>query len=98
MNPGAEAHAFTGSIDKDKRILKIMILALFAHAEKKSESRLRSVVVTMGGDGIFCCELQGTKHVFNFYKAAPFDQSKIKSVVGAGDSFLAGYVYGLLKD
>lgn len=31
------------------------------------------------------------------YKANPIDQTQVKSVVGAGDCFLAGYVYGLLS-
>jgi hypothetical protein len=58
INPSAEEHEFSGNIDKDKRIIKIMILALFEHATKNhTNSRLRTIVVTMGEQGIYTCEI-----------------------------------------
>jgi sugar/nucleoside kinase (ribokinase family) len=52
------------------------------------------IVLTMGSDGVLVLEGEHFHH-FASKEVAP---SSIKSVVGAGDSFLGGLVCGLLND
>jgi sugar/nucleoside kinase (ribokinase family) len=47
--------------------------------------------LTLGADGVLIFD----KGTMTHFKAGSIGQSEIKSVVGAGDCFLAGYVYGL---
>jgi len=75
-----------------------MIVQLTKYAEEVSakadrESRLAQVMLTMGADGVLIYE--GEK--FHHFEGKKFDEGKIKSVVGAGDSFLGGFTAGLLS-
>ena len=76
-----------------------MIEVIFKHAEKvkQKESRLKSVIVTLGERGVIIAEKGGEGIQFKKYESIKIESKTVKSVVGAGDSFLAGYVYGLSK-
>ena len=75
-------------------MIKLMLLQLFEFAENlSSNSRLQKIILTLGKDGVLILENGSTTH----YKAGEVNQSEIRSVVGAGDCFLAGYVYGLVN-
>ena len=52
---------------------------------------LKSLVITMGGEGSFYRDQETEFHL----EARPME---IKNASGAGDSFMAGYVYGLMEE
>ncbi len=73
-----------------------MITTLFTHAAKLSaSSRLETIVTTLGSHGV----LLGTRDLtFKHFKALPLDEKLVKSAVGAGDSFMGGYIYGIYNE
>jgi len=72
-----------------------MILSLFHHASHKSAiCRLETIMVTMGREGVLVFDGRDFKHL----PAQEVDKADIRSVVGAGDCFLAGYLTGIYLD
>lgn len=59
-------------------------------AKEMAEMGAKTVLLSLGGDGAICLDKSGIYHALPL----PVD---VKSTVGAGDSFLAGYVYGKYK-
>jgi sugar/nucleoside kinase (ribokinase family) len=49
----------------------------------------------MGAEGVLIYETKGS---FTHFKAGSIGPNEIKSVVGAGDCFLAGFIYGLVHN
>ena len=73
----------------------MMALNLKSYAEDSCdgrESKLKTIVVTMGENGVL---LMHEGH-FTHYPKKLLDSSLIKSVVGAGDSFLGAFMVSLL--
>ena len=58
-------------------------------AEKIKAAQIRSMIVTMGGDGAVYADLQGDKGW------CPARKVEVKDTTGAGDSFCAGVAIGL---
>ena len=66
-----------------------MIDTLFAYASKVSAaSRLEIILVTMGAHGVLVATKEGSQRTR--VPALPVDSKLVKSVVGAGDSFMGG--------
>lgn len=73
-----------------------MTKLLFTFAQSQSQSsRLSSIVVTLGKHGVFYAA--SASHVGKLYPSVQVDPSHIKSAVGSGDSFMGGYIYGLVQ-
>ena len=73
-----------------------MLINLAKYAEDQaaangSQSRLTRIMLTMGGDGVLIFE-NGS---FTHFPVHDVNKEEIKSVIGAGDSFLGGFIYGL---
>lgn len=83
------------SLDEDRVVaINTMIDTLFAYASKVSAaSRLEIILVTMGAHGVLLAKKEGSQRTR--VPALPVDPKLVKSVVGAGDSFMGGYIYGL---
>ncbi len=62
-----------------------------AAATVLQESGVENVLVSLGGDGLICVNRDCIVH-------ATVPQVEVKSTVGAGDSALAGYVVGFVKE
>lgn len=77
-------------------MIKKMIMRLVEYANEKNPkgNTLKQVILTLGKDGVYIFSTHG-KGTFTHYLAREVDQKDIKSVVGAGDNFLAGYVFGM---
>lgn len=74
---------FGVSIDTKEKAVK--------YAKKLQESGARNVLVSMGGDGAVLLTQQG-----DVYKAqAP--KGVVRNTVGAGDSMVAGFIYGYIR-
>lgn len=52
-------------------------------------------MVTLGQHGVLVASKDGT---YKHFTALPVEQKLVKSVVGAGDSFMGGFIYGLYHD
>ena len=59
------------------------------------ESKLRIVMTTLGKHGVAVSTKSGE---FTHFEALSVIESDLKSAVGAGDSFLGGFIYGLAKN
>lgn len=83
------------TLDQDRLVaINSMIDTLFAHARKVSAgSRLEIILVTLGAHGVLVASKEGSHRTR--VPALPVDPKLVKSVVGAGDSFMGGYIYGL---
>ena len=80
-------------------MIKLMLINLNKYAEDQakahgSESRLTRIMLTLGSDGVLIFE-NGS---FSHFPVTDVPQSEIKSVIGAGDSFLGGFTYSLLHE
>lgn len=64
---------------------------MIKYAKKLQEQGARNVLVSMAGDGAVLVTEDGQE----FKAQAP--KGKLKNSVGAGDSMVAGFVYGYLK-
>lgn len=64
---------------------------MIKYAKKLQEQGARNVLVSMAGDGAVLVTENGQE----FKAKAP--KGKLKNSVGAGDSMVAGFVYGYLK-
>lgn len=53
------------------------------------------LIVTCASDGVYC--LSGSHNVIQ-YQGPVIEKEKMKDDLGAGDSFLAGFLYGILHD
>ena len=58
------------------------------------ESKLKIVITTLGKHGVAVYTKSGE---FTHFEAHSVIESDFKSAVGAGDSFLGGFIYGLSK-
>ena len=67
------------------------IAAVTAAARILNEAGVENVMVSLGGDGIVCVSGEHTVR-------ATVPAVEVKSTVGAGDSALAGFVVGFVKD
>lgn len=65
--------------------------SVIAAARRLHEAGVENVLVSLGADGLVCVNDQGAVHAY----APPVE---IKSTVGAGDSALAGFMIGSVKD
>ena len=83
------------TLDQDRLVaINSMIDILFSHAQKVSAgSRLEIILVTLGANGVLVASKEGSHRTR--VPALPIDPKLVKSVVGAGDSFMGGYIYGL---
>ena len=73
-------------------VVKEMIKTLFQTAAKQSQqSRLSTIVVTLGKFGVILASDSSFKH----FPALKIDEGEIKSAVGSGDSFMGGFIHGL---
>jgi len=61
--------------------------------DHKITLRLREIILTMGSEGVLI--YNGSD--FTHYPGRHLGQTDIKSVVGAGDSFLGGFVTGVYQ-
>ena len=80
-------------------MIKLMLINLNKYAEDQAkahgaESRLTRIMLTMGSDGVLIFE-NGS---FSHFPVHDVPQSEIKSVIGAGDSFLGGFTYSLFHE
>ena len=72
-----------------------MMDTIFSYASKStSDSKLRKIIVTLGKEGV---AIKNGQAPMTHYKGLPFDQSQITSSIGAGDNFLGGYLFGLVR-
>mmetsp|Transcript_33173 Transcript_33173/g.43692 ORF Transcript_33173/g.43692 Transcript_33173/m.43692 type:complete len:84 (-) Transcript_33173:36-287(-) len=78
-----------------------MVAHLAKHAEDtaRGENRLRTILVTMGADGVLICNVGDSEgeQAYVHVPAEAVPTTQIKSVVGAGDCFMAGFIAGLLR-
>lgn len=65
---------------------------IIAYAKKMQEDGAKNVLVSMAGDGSLLVDAQGIVHQMGVCKG------KVKNSVGAGDSMVAGFVAGYLKN
>jgi sugar/nucleoside kinase (ribokinase family) len=77
-------------------MIKKMILKLAEYAQEKNPkgNSLKQIILTLGKDGVYIYSTKD-KGTFTHYLARDVDPKDIKSVVGAGDNFLAGFVFGM---
>jgi sugar/nucleoside kinase (ribokinase family) len=70
---------------------------IFSYARHKGDtSRLTAIIVTLGSEGIIYAE-PGIEE-FTHYEALKIEKEDIKSVLGSGDNFMAGFIYGLFQN
>lgn len=62
---------------------------------KSMEEYKKILIVTGGAKPVYC--VYGNNKVIKF-EVTPVEQSLIKDVTGAGDSFLAGFLYGIIHN
>ena len=72
---------------------------ILAHSEKLSKdsnipNRLNLIITTLGKEGCLCCFKDGS---VKYFPTEPVKEDMIKSVIGAGDSFTGGFVFGLYQ-
>ena len=94
-----EIFKLQGSFEKDEKLIKGMVKNMFNYAQDRAirfglQCRLEMILVTMGSHGVLVYNGDDFKH-FNGKNLGKFE---VKSVVGAGDSFLGGFVSGLYLD
>lgn len=65
----------------------------FARLLKEKYKKLKCVIITLGGDGAFAIDYANNKEC-----ACACEEVKVKSTVGAGDSFSAAFLHKYLKD
>lgn len=65
---------------------------LFSHAKELQNMGARNVLVSMAGDGALLLDETGARHKI----AAP--EGKVVNSVGAGDSMVAGFIAGYLRE
>ena len=65
---------------------------MITYGKKLQEMGARNVLVSMAGDGAVLVAEDGT----TYQTEAP--EGKVKNSVGAGDSMVAGFVYGYLTE
>ena len=72
-----------------------MINELFKTASNQSQtSRLSTIVVTLGKFGV----IVGYDSSFKHFPALKIDEGEIESAVGAGDSFMGGFIHALYHE
>jgi len=93
INNNEECEELTGNFMKDKRMLSLQMMNLKEHAEESGDSRLHTIMLTLGKDGV----LIYTNDKFTHYRGEKVDDKDMISAIGAGDSYLGGYISGLLR-
>ena len=101
----------SGNFAQDKRLIKLMLahLAKYANDNSQGQCRLKQIMLTMGAQGVLIYNNDGPEGQvdeeeksdaprFQHIPAQAVPQETIESVMGAGDSFVAGYIAGIVND
>ena len=74
-----------------------MIANLAQHAvdTASSTSRLTTIILTLGAEGVLVYDCEEAK--YNHMPAEPVPSETIQNVMGAGDCFMAGYIASLCQ-
>lgn len=80
-----------------KELFKIMMeeYTPLNSSVKSMEEYMKILIVTGGSKPVYC--ICGNNNVIKF-EVPPVEEHLIKDVTGAGDSFLAGFLYGIIHD